>query len=372
LNGPRYFAALDPLRAGAALAVLVFHVIFASAWEDFPRQFPLGWLRGGWVGLDLFFVISGLVVGQSALVGFAERGGGFWRRFALNRMARIMPLYLLTAVVFVIAVRPDFIDRPDLGWQVLTHLLFIHNLWIDTAMSINPPSWSLGNEVQLYLVLALATPLIARSAGWRVAMAGIVLALCWRAAVMAAGTDGDVAMLQHRVYQMPGMVDSFALGVALALAWSAGRLRLGTAMGWVCVASGLAVLGIGSAVVDAAVDGSIWQDPWLAISLRSIVAVGAALVVLGCMQLPVPREAGGPWAWMARRAGDLSYGIYLWHAMVIELLLANSSMRGLALLLAVVVTSALLAEASWRWVERPLGRVWRQRRPSPPIAAEGG
>ena len=61
-----YFENIDLLRGFAALSVLVYHVIELSAWKDFPISGPLVWFRLGWMGVDLFFVISGMVIGLSA------------------------------------------------------------------------------------------------------------------------------------------------------------------------------------------------------------------------------------------------------------------------------------------------------------------
>lgn len=361
----RYFHGMEALRAGAALSVLVFHTIFASGWAEFPKAFPLGWFRGGWVGLDLFFVISGLVVGQSALSGYEREGRGFWREFAWRRIRRIMPLYVVSGALYLVLVHPEFFAREDLVWQFATHLGFVHNLWADTAMSINPPSWSLGNEVQLYVLLALLTPLLVRSRGVWVAIVGLLLAFCYRASLVHWSNElglGEPAALQHAVYQLPGMLDSFALGVALALGNASGSLRLGRAWGWLLVLAGLAGLSIGAVVVDAAIDGSIWQNLPLAAGLRSLTALAAAAVVLGAMQF-APSSSQRPVSWM-RHAGDLSYGIYLWHAMVLELLLAHTSYRGIGLLAAVLFTTLLLAESSWRCVERPALRWGRSKAPA--------
>src|SRR5687768_12931171 len=95
-----HFAGLDPLRLAAALVVLGFHALETADWSGgLASHGAWGALRAGWVGVDVFFVISGLVIGGSALRG-VERGGAwradYWRR----RLARIAPLYFLTCLVF--------------------------------------------------------------------------------------------------------------------------------------------------------------------------------------------------------------------------------------------------------------------------------
>lgn len=354
-----WYAGLDLLRIAAALLVLGFHVVTLRAWPDAP--WPVRGLQAGWVGVDLFFAISGLVVGRTALAGLARAGHAFRTPFLLRRLARIVPLYLLTCAVYLLVDRPDW-SVSEAALQLATHLLFVHNLWPATALAINPPTWSLGVELQFYLLLAWWLPMLR---GWtpvRIAAAGLLLALGWRVAVWAAwtaGGGGDPAGLAHAVFLTPGLLDGFALGLALAVA-----LQDGGARGTPFWRAGAAALGIalmawgGSAQADLQ-SGAVWQTPAWALGLRSLVALGAGLLVWATAAQPFPAQ-GRRATWL-RRAGDLSYGVYLWHAVVLLVLLRGTALEGPALLAITLCATLGLSALGWWLVERPANRWLRQR-----------
>lgn len=74
-NKTAHFDLVDILRAFAALTVVVYHTIIICGWQDFPTTYPLAWFRYGWMGVDIFFVISGFVITWSAL-NMQEKSGG--------------------------------------------------------------------------------------------------------------------------------------------------------------------------------------------------------------------------------------------------------------------------------------------------------
>lgn len=155
------FPMIDVLRGAAALLVLAYHVA-AHRWAELPHK-GLGHLvHNGWVGVDLFLVISGFVIALAALNAQAVTPD--WRRgYAERRLRRIVPLYVATLACTVWMVTPGLLQH---GWATVihlaTHLGFVHNLWHETHGSINPPNWSVGLEMQFYALMALATPWIAR------------------------------------------------------------------------------------------------------------------------------------------------------------------------------------------------------------------
>jgi peptidoglycan/LPS O-acetylase OafA/YrhL len=126
-------------------------------------------VRAGWIGVDMFFVISGFVIGLSALQGYDREGPPFRAAFARRRIARIVPLYVLTCLIFLLPVDPSLLGLPlrQLALHLGSHALFLHNLSPATHGSINGPNWSVALEMQFYAAMALATPLLARATlGW--------------------------------------------------------------------------------------------------------------------------------------------------------------------------------------------------------------
>ena len=124
---PMYFPNVNLLRAFAALLVLVYHVIELAPWPEFPTAGPGLLFRAGWVGVDLFFVISGFVIGLSAIRLYRDGARDYRRTFLRRRLARIVPLYVFTCAAFLLMVQPAVLSLPwgKLALQLVSHLLFL-------------------------------------------------------------------------------------------------------------------------------------------------------------------------------------------------------------------------------------------------------
>jgi hypothetical protein len=92
-----FFPNVNFLRAAAALLVLVYHVVELGPWPAFPTHGVFLLFRMGWIGVDLFFVISGFVIGLSAIRLYRDGDRSYRWTFMRRRLARIVPLYLVTA-----------------------------------------------------------------------------------------------------------------------------------------------------------------------------------------------------------------------------------------------------------------------------------
>ena len=164
------FENINVLRAFAALAVVVYHVVAFMKWETFPVSGPLLTFRIGWIGVDLFFVISGFVITRSALAMWRSDPKGFVRRYWAHRLSRIVPLYVLTCALWIALFLPDFFDQTPTAceWQIGAHLTFTHTFWPFTYSAIDGVNWTLGIEMQFYLLVAALVPWIARTPGGRI------------------------------------------------------------------------------------------------------------------------------------------------------------------------------------------------------------
>src|SRR4051812_48378852 len=126
-----FFPMVDVLRAFAAISVMVYHVIAHFEWKDFPVTGPLSWFRVGGMGVDLFFVISGFVIAESAFARL-QRGSlrEFVKSFVTARLTRIIPLHYVTCLLFVVFVVPDLILVPDIWKQLLSHAVMLHSWFL--------------------------------------------------------------------------------------------------------------------------------------------------------------------------------------------------------------------------------------------------
>src|SRR5271154_3096363 len=147
------FDNVNLLRAFAALSVVVYHVIEHGKWTTFPSHGPLDFFRLGWVGVDLFFAISGFVIVYSGLILYRDAPGRFAKGYWARRISRIVPLYVLTGALWIAFVSDGFFAQParEWAWQLFTHLTFTHNLFVSTHGAIDAVNWTLGVEMQFYL-----------------------------------------------------------------------------------------------------------------------------------------------------------------------------------------------------------------------------
>lgn len=117
----------------------------------------------GWTGVQLFLLISGLLIHLGYLKGLSNGRDFDARTFFSNRFWRIYPPYLLTLLFFCFAVHGGrYLTQPDKVADLLTHVFMVHNLTSHTMWSINPSLWSIALEVQLYLIYPLLLMIRAR------------------------------------------------------------------------------------------------------------------------------------------------------------------------------------------------------------------
>src|SRR5438067_5216950 len=146
---------LDGLRGIAILGVLMFHLT--------PANIPLFtayFVQSGWMGVDLFFILSGYLI-TGILVDTAGRPG-YYRNFLLRRTLRIVPLYcVILAIACVMFTWKQFLATG--GWWYLTFLgntqVFLQNRW---PSGILTPLWSLQVEEQFYLTFPLLVAIVSR------------------------------------------------------------------------------------------------------------------------------------------------------------------------------------------------------------------
>jgi peptidoglycan/LPS O-acetylase OafA/YrhL len=333
-----YRADIDGLRAVAVTAVVLFHA-------------GVPWLAGGFAGVDIFFVISGFLIG--GIVDAETRGGTFrFAAFYARRARRILPALLTvctaTAALGMVLLAPAELRR--LAQGIAAALIGGSNVWFWHAAGYFSPdaraepmlmTWSLGIEEQFYVCLPPLMMLLRRF-GER-AMAGGIAALT--AASLLLSVLATPAYPHDAFYLLPTRAWELGAGVLLALWFAARPLprgRVAEGLGW----AGAAMIAATLLLVDEHV---------------AFPGHAALLPVLGTAAL----IAGGRGR-LARRVlsarpmvavGLLSYSWYLWHWPLMALArICAAKAPPLALSLAIAAVSLALAWASWRWVERAFRR----------------
>jgi peptidoglycan/LPS O-acetylase OafA/YrhL len=343
---------VDGMRAIAVLAVVLFHAGVPG-------------FSGGFLGVDVFFVISGYLITKLLHDEAARAGGIALGAFYARRVRRLLPaltVVLVATLILARAVPHTDAGLADVGAATLATTLYASNLWFwigaeryfgDPA-ELNPllHTWSLGVEEQFYLVWPVAVTLIA---AWclrrradllrtlRIAVAALLaislLACAWWL------TRDPQAVFYHplaRTWQL-------ALGATLALhAATVARSSPGLAAGIGWVGAGLIAGAVAIATPATSFQGSL------------AAALGAALVIFACQRTPQAVLARGlglkPLVWI----GLLSYSWYLWHWPVLSAARARNwgeldPWQGVA----ASALALLLAWVTFVAIERPV----RQKRP---------
>ena len=305
---------VDALRGLAALSVAWFHLTN----QTFPQAGSLGWL-----GVDVFFVISGFVVPLS-LFGKDYRVSGFWR-FLARRLVRLEPPYIVSiAIVLVLAwasaLAPGFRGQPIdyTPTQVASHLLYLAPLFDQSW--IQPVYWSLAYELVFYICVGLLFPLL------------IHRPIFWVAPVALLGLLPHFLLTQA----FTPLVLEFTIGFA--------------AMRYFVRRDSLAIFLVTLIILAAIIAAS--GAPW-----RAVASTAAALAIAF---LKTPR-------WRpAAFFGALSYSLYLVHVPIggrvvnLGLRFVEAPMEKLALSVLAMAVSIVTAYAFYRLIEQPALR-WSKK-----------
>ncbi len=351
------FVMIDVLRGFAALSVLVYHVIVHMNWVEFPTSGPLLWFRIGWMGVDLFFVISGLVISLSAF-SMLDTGADFHKTFAIHRLVRIVPLYYATCLVFILFIRPELLFQADWPLDIGSHLLFFHNTIATYQGSIDGSNWSLGVEMQFYIIVLLFAPLLKRAPWWSIAIVLTIIAWAWRYyAVETTSLTGPLGTytLFWKSTQIFGCLDEFAVGVVLAKMVSSESCT--AAFKFCRNLPVVPVVGASLAMWMALAfywhfDATFWDSEVMVIPYRTALALAFGCVVFAacCIQGPVVTLLTAP----ARYLGKISYGIYLWQLPVILALQRLTWLSAPRAFPVIVILTIIFSAGSWHFFEKPL------------------
>lgn len=370
---PGDIAAIDALRAGAIALVLARHA--AAPLEDMaPGRFVVDVfgasidfatpMLNGWMGVDLFFVLSGFLIAGALLrdrdAGDKARG---WRAYASARFWRIAPAYLVVTAVVALGLLPAHTPSVSLI-DVAYHALFL----VDYVRSeISVAFWSLGVEAKFYALAPLVVWAAVRATTTRARYALlatlILIPLAARIATWSVIGAPEAYAAYFAAFRSPFHMtfDGLALGVALAfldrdrrhgiLRVSETTRRLIGVVSALCVATLLCAAPL-LAVRDV-IDVTIQP---LAVAL-SFTGLTAALI-----------WRPSPSAWMGSRGvratARLSYALYLTHMPLIPLCLSLSALPGgrvdaASFVAAYLTLSVATALSLHVFVEAPLTRGWR-------------
>lgn len=338
-------AELQALRAIAALSVLLFH-----ARISLPATSGLDALKGclffGFVGVDIFFVVSGYVVTWTAtrIHSFADA-----RLFVLRRVGRIYGGYW--PVLALCAVLPLFaVPSVHPGGQWLSSALLIQPVMDSNVL---PVAYTLVYELWFYALLTAAMVCVTTASGRRnLLIASAAFLLGWQAVLMLsdfqAWRTGQVPL----PFFLSGLLLEFLAGALIYFYRQSMTVFVQRCAALVLLAGGLSAMVafwplFGLTLVRAAIGGA--------------VGAGALLLALSWQAHAAPGNKPGWW----HRLGDASYSLYLLHTLVLATLTTVAGWlapdvpgASIAVALVGIPLSVGFALTWYRWIERPIYRVW--------------
>lgn len=344
-------ADVDGLRAVAVLLVIALHADVQP-------------FSGGFVGVDVFFVISGYLITR-IIVGEIERGRFSIARFYERRARRILPAFFAMAgcvwVASLLLLMPS--DLQNFSRSLLaaafsgSNILFWHDAgYFDAPSALKPllHTWSLGVEEQFYLLLPAFLLLLTRLGGSRSRKGVLVLLTCLSFLLSVICTSWRPALA---FYLLPSRAWELLLGSLLAI----GAVPL---PGRGRSAEITAALGLALILLAGVAYSSATRFPGVAALLPT---VGAALVLATAETTATGRALS--WAPLVT-VGKISYSLYLWHWPLLALArYAWGPALSASLTAALVATAFGLAWLSWRFVETPFRRPSWEHSPRRALAA---
>ena len=354
-RGIRYIPAIDGLRAVAVVAVMLYHLGFT-------------WIPGGFLGVDLFFVISGYVITRLLLDSIQRSGGLDLRAFYKARIRRLFPplvFMIFVTIIYISIWAPETMrrfvsDSPfalfgGMNWW----LVFRHTDYFDTIS--RPPllqhTWSLGVEAQFYLIWPLILLLVLRQFGKaKIPGAALFIAAISGIALLLVSFEVDAAnasQVSHVYFGTDTHSIGLFLGAALAVSWVPQNLQEQVNRRAQDFIDGIGVIGfvglLGTFLLVNENDPTLYK---LAFPLAGLFgcAILTSIVHPASRFAPILSNKVAVWI------GERSYAIYLWHWVVFQVTRPAVDLEGSpwALYALRILVVFALADISLRLVELPV------------------
>ena len=350
-----HIPAIDGLRALAVIAVVLYHL-------------GIDWIPGGFLGVDLFFVISGYVITRLILDSIESANGLDLKEFYLARIRRLLPGLLVLLVVTSVAMAlfaPDSVRRfvTDVPFVLSGtnnwHLVALHQ---DYFQAIGRPpllqhTWSLAVEFQFYLIWPIILLFIWRRFGKRVVRrAALLIGTFSGTALFLFSLQADNATagrISHIYFGTDTHSLGLFLGSALAVSWIPRNLTPNISQRAQDFIDGIGTFGfIGLLCIFLFIEEANATLYQIAFPLAGLFGCATLISIVHPASRFSPILSNKVFLWIGQR----SYGIYLWHWVVFQITRPGADLTGspLALNVARVLLVLILADISLRAIEIPI------------------
>jgi peptidoglycan/LPS O-acetylase OafA/YrhL len=360
----RHLAGLDGVRAIAILIVVAYHTLQNVPRPTFAQNLLLHVAAQGWVGVDLFFVLSGFLI-TGILLDTRDRDHPF-RTFYSRRVLRILPVYVAYLLFSLFlgsrlgGMHTDEVAQLHRNqgwfWSYTVNILIALRSWKASGFSMTH-LWSLSVEEQFYVLWPVVVLWTSPPTVRRVAIGCVIAAELFRLIFILAGVGAQV-----NFFLLPTRMDTLAAGAFLACAFRDARL-------WTRVLTARRPVLIVSAAILASVmmyrHTIATQEPLeQLLAFPAIVGLASVVVCSACVST----------GWLSngilRFIAKISYGMYVWHIMILRhvfesALLPDSASPQLMwfyyakILVAAIAGTIVIATLSWYMIEQPFLRLKR-------------
>jgi peptidoglycan/LPS O-acetylase OafA/YrhL len=352
--GVKHISSIDGLRAIAVTAVVLYHL-------------GISWIPGGFLGVDLFFVISGYVITRLILDSINQSSALDLRAFYAARLRRIYPGFLfmvICTIIFIGVWAPEAIKRflSDLPYALTGSINWLlvarHQDYFETVG--RPPllqhTWSLAVELQFYLIWPIILLTVLKYFGKKnIARIALIIAMVSGTTLFFVSLQLDQSNAQQISHIYFG-TDTHSLGLflgsALAVSWIPQNLSADIEKRAQDVIDGIGVVGllglISTFLFIDETNASLYR---IAFPLAGIFGCLVLISLVHPASRFAPIISTAPFRWVGQR----SYGIYIWHWVIFQVTRPSVDLSGQtwALYLARVLLVLALADISLRWVEIP-------------------
>ena len=352
--GVKHISSIDGLRAIAVTAVVMYHL-------------GISWIPGGFLGVDLFFVISGYVITRLILDSINQSSALDLRAFYAARLRRIYPGFLfmvICTIIFIGVWAPEAIKRflSDLPYALtgtINWMLVARHQDYFEAVG-RPPllqhTWSLAVELQFYLIWPIILLTVLKYFGKKnIARIALIIAMVSGTTLFFVSLQLDQSNAQQISHIYFG-TDTHSLGLflgsALAVSWIPQNLSADIEKRAQDVIDGIGVVGLlGLISTFLFIDESNANLYRIAFPLAGIFGCLVIISLVHPASRFAPIISTAPFRWIGQR----SYGIYIWHWVIFQVTRPSVDLSGQtwALYLARVLLVLALADISLRWVEIP-------------------